>query len=264
MVDEELTKSVPSTVRQYFEKYQRDYPNDLIDHRMMKLSDSEWEYVTSHSRRFQETFDMVPQIRDGEVKVLDVGIAYGHLSYCIKKLLNYDVYGVDIRRIETPFWQKRLTQEGIHFQLCDVTKQPLPFPDKSFDLALFTEVIEHIWPPTCLRILNEIRRVLKQNGTLVASTPNQVCWKNRKTLLLGSPLMDLNAYYVLGPAVAPGSGYGHIFLYTSDQLSEILKKANYRIQEIRFTRSGKSGIFEGLVYSLFPRLRDYILLRARA
>jgi SAM-dependent methyltransferase len=46
-----------------------------------------------------------------------------------------------------------------------------PFPDRTFDKALFLDVIEHLVPRVA--VLREIRRVLKDDGRLLVSGPNR-------------------------------------------------------------------------------------------
>jgi SAM-dependent methyltransferase len=46
-----------------------------------------------------------------------------------------------------------------------------PFPDRTFEKALFLDVIEHLVPRVA--VLHEIRRVLKDNGRLLVSGPNR-------------------------------------------------------------------------------------------
>jgi SAM-dependent methyltransferase len=48
--------------------------------------------------------------------------------------------------------------------------EPLPYEDESFDLALLSEVIEHL--PAHQPIISEIGRVLAPKGSLILSTPN--------------------------------------------------------------------------------------------
>ena len=54
---------------------------------------------------------------------------------------------------------------------CDVSYdgQKLPFRDSSVDCALMSEVLEHVFEPH--HLLSEIYRVLKPNGTLLATVP---------------------------------------------------------------------------------------------
>ncbi len=48
----------------------------------------------------------------------------------------------------------------------------LPFKDESFDQVIFADVIEHLPKGTEDIALQEIRRVLRSNGGLIVSTPN--------------------------------------------------------------------------------------------
>jgi SAM-dependent methyltransferase len=45
----------------------------------------------------------------------------------------------------------------------------IPFEDKSFDCVFFSEVLEHVFYPD--EIISEVHRVLKDNGTLMLTTP---------------------------------------------------------------------------------------------
>ena len=66
----------------------------------------------------------------------------------------------------------------------------LPFASNSFDLVVCLEVLEHMLEP--LQAAQEISRVLKPGGVLVASVPNLVYWQRRLELLMGiwNPLGD--------------------------------------------------------------------------
>jgi len=57
----------------------------------------------------------------------------------------------------------------VHFVCCDATK--LPFSGSSFDVVVSFETIEHVKSPRAF--LAESKRVLKQGGLLILSTPNK-------------------------------------------------------------------------------------------
>jgi len=58
----------------------------------------------------------------------------------------------------------------------------LPFADRSFDLALCLEVIEHVFLPD--RTILEVLRVLSPGGALIVTTPNVAYWRRRLDLAL--------------------------------------------------------------------------------
>lgn len=64
----------------------------------------------------------------------------------------------------------------------------LPFKDNVFDTVLLIEVIEHLPKGSEIAALKEIKRVLKRDGTLIITTPNQ-----HFISILGDP-----AYFLIG------------------------------------------------------------------
>jgi ubiquinone/menaquinone biosynthesis C-methylase UbiE len=107
----------------------------------------------------------------GDVKgktVLDVGCGDGALTYRIAKK-GADVIGIDnseegIKLAKEIFNKKKISA---NFILTDAYKMPIE--NNSIDCAVLSDVIEHVRKPE--RLLKEIKRVLKNNGKLVISTP---------------------------------------------------------------------------------------------
>jgi 2-polyprenyl-3-methyl-5-hydroxy-6-metoxy-1,4-benzoquinol methylase len=66
----------------------------------------------------------------------------------------------------------------------DVTKQPLPFANDSYDIVTCFEVIEHLHGGV-RTLMHEIRRILRGGGLLVMSAPNAVNLRKRLTVPLG-------------------------------------------------------------------------------
>ncbi len=52
----------------------------------------------------------------------------------------------------------------------DLEKPPLPYSDKEFDIVFWGDNIEHLFDPQV--VLREVRRILKDKGTLILSVPN--------------------------------------------------------------------------------------------
>lgn len=77
----------------------------------------------------------------------------------------------------------RLTRAGWSATSADLSSEALPFPAGSIDVAIMSEVLEHLVDPD--HALDELRRVLKPDGLLVVTTPNLAAWFNRLLLLIG-------------------------------------------------------------------------------
>ena len=54
---------------------------------------------------------------------------------------------------------------------CDLNFSPLlPFEDKTFDVVICKDILEHILEP--LLVLHEVYRILKDSGYVIISVPN--------------------------------------------------------------------------------------------
>ena len=70
---------------------------------------------------------------------------------------------------------------GQSVDVVNLDTDPLPYPDDSFDLITFTEVIEHV--ENHRAVLRDIFRVLKPGGLVVITTPNILNLKSRLRFL---------------------------------------------------------------------------------
>jgi len=97
----------------------------------------------------------------------------------------------------------------------------IPFKDNSFDTIICVELIEHLQNPD--KCMNEIHRVLKDNGNLIMTTPNyRSFW----------PLLEF-----LWDEFGRGRNYRfqHISKFNIDSIKNTLTKYNFRIKSIRTT-----------------------------
>ena len=87
--------------------------------------------------------------------------------------MDYDVAQLHMAMAD----RRALGLSNVHLFAWDLAR-PFPFADRSFDAALFLDVIEHLHPR--LEVLGEIRRVLKSSGRLLVSGPNRdTAWRRR-------------------------------------------------------------------------------------
>jgi dolichol-phosphate mannosyltransferase len=92
----------------------------------------------------------------------------------------------------------------------------LPFKDDSFDCVISSEVIEHV--PYDDALFTEMRRVLRDDGTLILGTPDYAT--------LGWRIIEP----VYGFLIPGGYHDEHITHYTQSTLSDILKRFGFEVE----------------------------------
>jgi len=102
-------------------------------------------------------------------KVLDIacgtGVGTTFLSGHTK-----EVVGVDIDDETIAYCLNHHKRKNLRFIKSDATKR-LPFKDKSFDTITTFETIEHLYQGDRKKYLKQLLRVLKDDGTILLSTP---------------------------------------------------------------------------------------------
>ena len=98
-------------------------------------------------------------------KVLEVGCGRGEFIQAFKKL-GLDCYGVDI----SDYSIEKLSD--IKMKKTDVTCEPLPYADNTFDVVYHKSLIEHFFSPD--NLTKETYRVLKPGGRVIILTPDWV------------------------------------------------------------------------------------------
>lgn len=117
---------------------------------------------TEHIHRYLFASQFV-QGRD----VLDVACGEGYGSHMLGQIAR-SVVGVDIAADVVQRANEVYGSPAISFRAGDATE--IPVDDHSVDVVVCFETIEHVADQN--KLMSEIRRVLRENGTLVISTPN--------------------------------------------------------------------------------------------
>jgi methionine biosynthesis protein MetW len=150
-------------------------------------------------------------------RVLDLGCGEGRQVASLSEALGGPlVVGLDI----SPAALAQARAQGATAVTAAIDEHILPFRDGSFDLVVFSEVIEHLVDTD--GVLDEILRVLVPGGTLVISTPNLAAWFNRALLAFGrQPVFsEVSRRHVFG---RPGTQLaGHLRLFTHRAFREFL------------------------------------------
>lgn len=152
-------------------------------------------------------------------KVLDIGCGDGFLELYLKKNFK-EVHGIDINEVDLAVAKKINPEKRVSFTKASATK--LPFKKDFFDAVVCTDVIEHIKEDK--KVISEIRRVLKKNGTLVITT------LDKKFPFLYDPinyiLMRLSKRHMpIGVW-----GFGHVRLYNNKDMINLLK--GFKVKKI--------------------------------
>jgi ubiquinone/menaquinone biosynthesis C-methylase UbiE len=110
---------------------------------------------------------------------LDIGCGTGLITRYIN---SSRVIGLDINRWNLARAKRRIPDA--EFVQCDI--EHLPLRSDVADLAICTEVIEHLYRPT--RALSEIARVIRSEGYFLGSVPSSnPLWKFRNILSVTHP-----------------------------------------------------------------------------
>jgi SAM-dependent methyltransferase len=97
-------------------------------------------------------------------RILDVGCATGFFLDEAKGL-GWEVYGVELSK-----WAVSYARDKFDIEVFEGELKDAHFQDSYFDVVVLKDSIEHLIDPKAT--LNEIRRILKQDGILYINTPN--------------------------------------------------------------------------------------------
>ena len=183
-------------------------------------------YYTQQVNRYVYTASLMREL-GLTGRVLEIGVVPGHFAAGLSRL-GYEIWGVDIDPSRAEDLQ---SLDKSRLKACNVEIDTLPFDDNTFDVVLCCELIEHL-RINPLRMLREARRVLKDNGTLILTTPNRARLISRIRLLKGNP--DLESPYLAFKRVEDYGHAGHIRLYTFCELREMLEGVNLGTKKVAY------------------------------
>lgn len=101
-------------------------------------------------------------------RVLDVGSGDGDLARACA-IHHNSVVALDISKVATRLANARKGNAQVEFQVGDARR--LPFRDRSFDVVISKDILEHLPPEHSEMHLREVWRVLEKNGRYFLFTP---------------------------------------------------------------------------------------------
>lgn len=202
----------------------------LLSCRLRDAPRAEMEgYCNDSFRRFVYTLGLVP---DGDGTLLELGANPYFTTILLKKFRKYDLWlsnyfghtgrtGTQEVIYEDFDGSERL--ERFVYDEFNIEEDRFPYPDATFEVVLFCEIVEHLLKDP-VAALREIQRVLKPDGLLILTTPNVARLENVARLLSGANLYD------------PYSGYGpygrHNREYNRHELTQLLEYCGFGAEEM--------------------------------
>lgn len=181
--------------------------------------EKEAAYMIEHARRFKRYLSAIPSSAES-LRILDIGTTPFTL-FLKHAFPHYDVCTID----RTNLLGERCRAAEVDARCCDLSREPMPFEEGTFNVVIFTEVLEHLFgPPT--DILRKIRRALKPSGKLILSVPNIARLASRLKLLAGRTVLEDPDVCMSGSWV---HGHGHVHEYTRDEIIEICRRAGLTV-----------------------------------
>jgi ubiquinone/menaquinone biosynthesis C-methylase UbiE len=137
-----------------------------------------------------------------------------------------------------------------HFTRLDVHN--IPFDENTFDYIICTEVLEHVLSP--YRALNEINRVLKKDGFLVLSVPNNMIFKR------------IIAHLLRMRRSLTGFASAHINFYDTGSLLQLLEMTGFTANIVTtyyVPLPFVKGVLGKFAVKIFPYLGSVIIVKAK-
>jgi SAM-dependent methyltransferase len=199
-------------------------------HRMPSKDEGAKAYLEKHIPRLARTLALVPP-PPTTGRVLELG-CYMQITPLLERLCGYrevrgGYYGKPGRtdRKTMQFPDGEFSCYVDHF---DAERDRFPYPDEHFDLVIAGEVIEHLtFDP--MHMLLEVRRVLRDGGSLLITTPNVGSITSVAKTLDGH---DNPQIFFLYKRPGGEEEIGHVREYTAYELGEAVKAAGFEVKQL--------------------------------
>lgn len=217
------------------------------------LADWHVSYVSNHAARIALDLAAISNHVGTTPRILEVGSIPLLLTTALSRA-GYDVTGVDLAPERYASAIKRV---GLNVARCDIEMEALPFEDRSFDVVIFNELLEH------LRInpvftLSQVARVIQPGGTLFLSTPNLKSLGGLRNLLLRDRAYSCSAdIYTEYRKLEVLGHMGHVREYTVTEVADFLRHLGLVTEEIIY-RGSYRGSVANLMIRVIPSLSPFV------
>ncbi|HKA30153.1 MAG TPA: methyltransferase domain-containing protein, partial [Candidatus Binatia bacterium] len=147
------------------------------------------EFIACVLPRIVATLDLLPP-GTPESRLLELGAEPFAQSLCLSHVWPGRVTLANYSDTADRHGEQTLVEAGgtrtrtFAYDLFNVEKDEFPYPDGTFDVVMFAEMIEHL-AVNPVWALSEIHRVLKPGGHLIVTTPNALSIERVGSVLTG-------------------------------------------------------------------------------
>jgi 2-polyprenyl-3-methyl-5-hydroxy-6-metoxy-1,4-benzoquinol methylase len=187
------------------------------------------EYFTGSVWRYAVTLDRLGAACGHplhDTTVLDIGAFPGHLAAMLRRNDRANVTAVTL--VTSEAFERHMRSLGVGVAVCDVECGSLPAMDRSVDIVLCCELIEHL-EGDVRHMLAEARRVVRDEGLLLLTTPNHASLAHRWALARGRsvyPTLDDPDYpFYAGAGVR--NPMRHMREFTVGEIAALLGQAGF-------------------------------------
>jgi len=144
------------------------------DARRLEGSSIAWSSYRE-KRRADFLVATVAELASGS-ELLDAGCGNGHVSERLARQ-GCAVTALDLSEVRLATMAGTATQLGGRLSVVQGSVGAMPFPERSFDIVVCSEVLEHVVSPPA--VVGEVHRVLRNGGYAVITVPNseRVIWE---------------------------------------------------------------------------------------
>ncbi len=194
-------------------------------------------YIRHHCHRLLDTLQLIPR-GDGSQRLLELS-SYLQMPPLVShygKYAEIEITGYWQDEPEKKYRTLKNSETGkelkFAMQRLNVERDPFPYADEYFDVALCCELIEHLSEDP-MHMLSELNRILKWGGLVIVTTPNIASAVSVQEILKGrSP-------YIYGNYNRENINYGlsdrHNREYTPEDVRIVLEAAGFEVTNI-FTK----------------------------
>jgi SAM-dependent methyltransferase len=198
------------------------------------------EYFEKHLHRLARTLALIPK-SSAAGTILELG-SYLHLTPFLQPFRGYG--SVRAADIGSAGGRERKSANvaghlfAIDVDLFNAERDRFPYDDDAFECILVCELIEHLMADP-MHLILECRRVLREGGRMLLTTPNTASFTSIARVLGGGANPQVFAKYET-PRAASNTGPPHVREYTAREVAQLCEAGGFAVETL-FTESTDDG-----------------------